>query len=347
MMSNKKKIISISIVGVLVALGIGLIVYNSLSNRLRYNKAGDVGNTTGNLHNGGEFCEYKGYVYFSNRADANSLYRMKADGTKVEKLHPDSVSYIQVINDYVYYVRTNDTSADVVLRGQPYGIFRMEIGEDKSEQIYNGMVLSMRMLGNYLYFKSYDEKSEDKIQLKKVKIDGTDLTTLSDEDYDPICVNNEDIYFTEVRNSHNLMRLDSTDDRIVTAAEGNFYMPTFIHGYMYFIDLDDDMKLKRVDLSTDEYEVMDEGKCINYNISEENDVIYYQLENEDDHKLCRMSLNGDNQVVVAAGNCMNIHITKNYTYYYKMTGVSVEDVTLYRVKTNGSSIQEVNFQKAD
>lgn len=344
-MENKKKIITISVIGAVVVLLIGLIVYNSISGRLRYNKAGDVGNTTGNLHNGGYFCEYKGYVYFSNKADGDSLYRMKSDGTEIEKLHSDRVSYIQVINDYIYYVRSNKTSAEVVLRGQPYGIFRLEIGDNKAEQIYNGVVLSMRMVGNYLYFQSYIEQNEDKLQLKKIKIDGTGLETLSDEDYAPICVNGEDIYFTEIRKSHNLMRLDTTNDRIVTAAEGNFYMPTFISGYMYFIDLDKDMKLTRVNLSTNEYVVLDEGKCINYNVSEENDVIYYQLENEDDHKLCRMKLNGDNKVVVTEGDCKEIHITKNYTYFYKITGISVDDVTLFRAKTNGSSIQEINFSK--
>ena len=149
-MMNKKKIIGITIGGLLLALFIGLIVYNSLSDRLRYNKEGDVGNTTGNLYNSGLFCEYEGYVYFSNKADDDSLYRMKSDGTNVEKIHPDSVSYIQVINDYIYYVRTNKNGEDVVLRGQPYGIFRLEIGEKKAEQIYNGLVLSMRML-EYLH----------------------------------------------------------------------------------------------------------------------------------------------------------------------------------------------------
>ena len=343
MTSKKKKIIVVSVISGVLALLVGLIIYNSFANKLRYNKDGDVGNTTGNLYNGGYFCEYKGYVYFSNKADSDSLYRMKLDGTAVEKLHPDSVSYIQVINDYVYYVRTNKTSEDVVLRGQPYGIFRLEIGEDKAEQIYNGLVLSMRMLGNYLYFQSYND--DDRIQLKKVKIDGTDLTIISDEEYEPICVNGEDIYFTEVKNSHNLMRMSTADDRIVTASEGNYYMPTFANGYMYYVDLANGMKLTMVNLSNNESYVLDEGKCINYNVSEENKVIYYQLENEDGHKLCRMKLSGENKVVVTEGDCMNIHITKNYTYFYKMTGVSVEDITLYRVKTNGSSIQEVNFSK--
>ena len=347
MRDNKKKIIGIIITCVVLSLFVGLIVYNALGNKLRYNEKGDVANTTGNLYNGGYFCEYKGYVYFANKADVNSLYRMKDDGTKVEKLHPDSVSHIQDINDYIYYVRSNETSADVVLRGQPYGIFRLEIGEEKAEQIYNGVVLSMRMLGNDIYFQSYTDKNEDKVQLKKIKIDGTGLETLSDEDYDPICVNGTDIYFTEVRNSHNLMRLDTNDDRIITASEGNYYMPTFVNGAMYYIDLTNGMQLTKVNLSNNESVVLDDGKCINYNVSEENNVIYYQLENEDVHQLCRMALSGDNKVVVADGDCMNIHITKNYTYFYKITGVSVEDVTLYRAKTNGASVQEVNFSKED
>lgn len=342
-MMNKKKIIGITIGGLLLALFIGLIVYNSLSDRLRYNKEGDVGNTTGNLYNSGLFCEYKGYVYFSNKADDDSLYRMKSDGTNVEKIHPDSVSYIQVINDYIYYVRTNKNGEDVVLRGQPYGIFRLEIGEKKAEQIYNGLVLSMRMLGNYLYFQAYDDKEH--IQLKKIKIDGKELKTISDEDYEPICVNGKDIYFTEVRNSHNLMRMDTKNDRIITASEGNYYKPTFVKGYMYYINLADGMKLTRVNLSNDTEVVLDEGKCINYNVNEEENVIYYQLENEDAHALCRMTLSGDKKVVVTEGDCMDIHITKNYTYFYKITGASVDSVTLYRVKTNGTSIQAVNFSQ--
>ena len=342
-MRNRKKIIGITIGCLLLALFIGFIIYNSLSGKLRYNKEGDVGNTTGNLYNGGLFCEYKGYVYFSNRADDNSLYRMKSDGTKVEKLHSDSVSYIQVINDYIYYVRTNDSGEDVVLKGQPYGIFRLEIGDNKAEQIYNGLVLSMRMLGNYLYFQSYENGVH--IQLKKIKIDGKELKLISDEDYEPICVNGTDIYFTEVKNSHNLMRMDTKNDRIMTASEGNYYKPTFVKGYMYYINLADGMKLTRVNLASDKEEVLDEGKCINYNVNEEENVIYYQLENEDAHSLCRMTLSGDKKVVITEGDCISIHITKNYTYFYKITGASVDDVTLYRVKTSGSSIQAVNFSR--
>lgn len=340
---NKRNAIIAWIVAIVLVTA--AIILGILNSRFRYNEDGATGNTTGNLYNGGTFCEYKNYVYFANPADDNSLYRMKSDGTGIEKLHTDSASYIQVVNDYIYYIRLNRTSADVVLKGNPYGIYRLEIGDDTAESVYNGLVKSMCLCGNYIYFQAYDD--ENLIQLKRVKIDGEELKTLTDKDYEPLAVWGTDIYFPEVEDGYNLKRIEVGTDNIETAQDGNFYMPAFIEGYMYYIDLDNDMKLTRISLSTNEKEILDEGRCINYNLSQENNVVYYQLENEDDHKLCRMQLDGDGKVTIAEGDCSGIHITENYTYYYKITGADVADKTLYRVLTNGDTIQEVNFEKAD
>ncbi|MBQ6814705.1 MAG: DUF5050 domain-containing protein [Lachnospiraceae bacterium] len=341
----KKKVIKISIGVAILAAIVAMMVIMTINNRFRYNEEGAVANTAGNLYNGGLFCEYEGYIYFSNSDDNNSLYRMKSDGTEPEKLHNDSVSYIQVINDYIYYVKANKVSADVTLRGQPYGIYRLEIGEEISESVYNGIVESMTMCGNYIYFQAYDDN--DLIQLKKVKVDGEEEKVISKGDFRLIAVSGKNIYFTDTETSNNLKRLETDTDRIATVYEGNYYMPTLTKEYMYYIDLGEDMKLKRISLTNNQVETMDDGRCINYNVSESENVIYYQLENKDDHKLCRMNLDSSNKVVVTEGDCCNIHITKNYTYFYKLTGVSVDDKTLYRVKTKGNVIQEVNFQVAD
>lgn len=342
---KKKKVIKIIVWVVALALIVTAIVLNIKSNKFRYNKEGETGNTTGNLYNGGTFCEYKGYVYFANPADDNSLYRMKSDGTKLEKLHTDAVSYIQVVNDYIYYIRFNKTSADIVLRGQPYGIFRLEIGDDKAYSVYNGLVKSMCLCGNYIYFQAYDD--QNLIQLKKVKVDGEETEILSDKDYAPLSVWNNEIYFPGVDGEYSLKRLEVEDDSIGTVVEGNYYMPIFIEGYMYYIDLDNDMKLTRISLVTNQTEILDEGRCVNYNLSEKNNIIYYQLENENDHKLCRMSLDGQGKVTVTEGDCVNINITEKYTYFCMLSGIGAEIKTLYRVDNNGSTIQQVNFEKAD
>ena len=340
---NKGKIIGISVAVLVIGAIITAIVWNYIDGRFRYNEEGDIGNSTGNLYNDGLFCEYDGYVYFANPEDENSLYRMKTDGTNIEKLHSDTVSYIQVMNDYIYYVRRNHIDEDVVIHGALYGIYRLEIGETVPECIYNGIVENMVICGNHIYFSSYDDKNL--IQLKSIKVDGEELTHISDLDYRPIAVEGNTYYFPNVEDNHNLMYIEAGSKDISTSSEGNFYMPSFTKGYVYYIDLDNDMKLTRVSLKDNQAEILDEGRCVNYNVSEENDIIYYQLENGDEHKLNCMKMNGSDKKTVAEGNFCNIHITEKYTYYYKI--VSADSKELYRADNSSYVTQQVNFQKVD
>ncbi len=336
---NKGKIIGAT-VGVLIAAAIvTAIVINIINGQFRYNEEGQTGNSTGNLYNKGLFCEYKGYVYFANPEDENSLYRMKSDGTDIEKLHSDTVSYIQVMNDYIYYIRRNHADEDAVIRGTLYGIYRLEIGEDIPERVYSGIVETMVICGNYIYFTAYDDVNL--IQLKCIKVDGEELKEVSNLDYMPIAVWDNTYYFPNVEENHNLMYIEAGKTDIYTSSYGNFYMPTFTKNYIYYIDLDNDMKLTRVSLRANKTEVLDEGKCINYNLSESEDLIYYQIENEDEHKLCCMKLNGSDKKVVAEGNYTKIHITEKYTYYYKI--ISADSEELYRVDNDNYTIQMISF----
>lgn len=337
------KIIGISVTIVAFVAIIAFGIWNYYDSQFRYNEEGDTGNTTGNLYNEGLFCEYEGYVYFANPQDENSIYRMKADGTEVEKLHSDSASYIQVMNDYIYYIRRNPISEDTVLHGTLYGLCRLEIDEDTTEVLYNGIVETMVICGNYIYFTSYDDTNL--IQLKSIKVDGEELTEVSDLDYMPIAVAGNTYYFPNVEDNHNLMYVKAGSTSISTSSEGNFYMPSFTKGFIYYIDLDNDMKLTRVSLKTNEAEVLDEGRCINYNVSEENDIIYYQLENDDDHRLSCMKMDGSHKKTVAEGNFCNIHITKKYTYYYKI--VSADTKELYRADNDSYVTQLINFETVD
>ncbi len=50
---------------------------------------------------------YDGFVYFANPNDEGRLYRMKEDGSGMEKIGKDSVSCLNICNGYVYYIRDN------------------------------------------------------------------------------------------------------------------------------------------------------------------------------------------------------------------------------------------------
>ena len=341
-MSKKKKIrniiIGVAVVAVIIAV-IVLVVINNNNNKFNYNEEGATGNTTGNLYNGGTFCQYEERIYFANPADNNYLYSMKTDGTDVRKIYEDTVSCIQIIDGYIYYIRTNQVSTDVVIHGSLYGIFRLKIGGDKPLMLYEGIVESMVVCGNYIYFSSYDH--EELLQFKKVKVDGKELALVSEEDFSALAAWNNEVYFTGVDKDHNLMYVISGQDVVHTSSVGNYYMPSFSDGYFYYIDLDNDMKLMRMSLATNEKTVLDEGRCINYNVSSEYGVIYYQLEDAGAHRLRRMDIYGTNKTTIAEGDYGDIHITEKYTYYNKI--VSVDYKQLYCVDTNGNVTREVKF----
>ncbi len=336
---STRKIIGLCITAV-AFIGIVVAIVITVNNgKFRYHEAGAVGNTTGNLYNDGLFCEYKGYVYFANPQDEYSLYRMKSDGTEVEKLHDNTVSYIQVVNDYIYYARRNEVDRNTIFRNMMYGIYRLEIGDTSPEQLYNGILENMVICGNYIYFSAYDDINLT--QLKCIKVDGEGLKTISDLDYRPIAVVGETYYFPNVEDNGNLMYIDAGSDEINKSSDGNFYMPIFTDGFLFYIDLDNDMKLTRVSLKTNEFKVLDEGRCINFNVDENNNLVYYQLENEEEHMLCRISMSGKDKQIIAEGNFANIHITEKYTYYYKI--ISANSKELYRVDNKGNSSQLVTF----
>ena len=108
----KRKIIAIFsvifIILVLVCTGIVM----QLNKRIVQNPEGTVGNTAGNLYNGGLFCEDDGYVYFSNPYDNYALYRMKPNETELEKLIGTETGSINAAGKYIYFYQKGSGSGE-------------------------------------------------------------------------------------------------------------------------------------------------------------------------------------------------------------------------------------------
>lgn len=327
MSSKLKGIIAVIVIGVVL-----FIIYYFTSSHMEYNDDYATGNTTGNLYNGGLFCEYEGEVYFSNPNDKGSLYRMNMDGTEFEKLYDDTSSYINIYNDYIYYKKFNTgDNEDMLFSRTFYGICRMGVNGSKSEVIHQGMIDSMVLLGNYIYYKYYD--NTDLYSLHKVKIDGEEDIKISDEDYAPMAISGQKIYFTNVVDNHNLMMLNAQTDSISTVATGNYYLPDIYNGYLYYIDMGNGRKLSRMNMSDMSVEILSDDKVINYNLSGKYGVLYYQAENTvAEHLLCRIDPDGGNRLIISTGDFSNISITKKYTYFYMLSG---SDKTLMRTVTTG------------
>ena len=97
-MNKKTKQILIIFITLLVVAILGVLALNA--NKVKLNKTNVVGNTAGNLNNGGLFCEQNGLVYFSNPYDGGALYSMKPDGSDIKRNLSAKVKFISAESNH-------------------------------------------------------------------------------------------------------------------------------------------------------------------------------------------------------------------------------------------------------
>ena len=166
-MKKASRIITIIVIAAVI-VGIGVASY--MSSKVKYNDDSYLGNTSGNLMNKGLFAEHNGKIYFSNPYDGDKLYSMNSDCTNIKKLSDDSVSYINVTDNYIFYVRNNfdKDNAGMIFRGQLYGVIRSKLNGKNAKALTVDVISTMALIGNRVYYGSYDN---GKIQTMYTTID--------------------------------------------------------------------------------------------------------------------------------------------------------------------------------
>lgn len=327
-----KKVIPISIVSVIAIVIAVLVIISYRNSRIVYNNDNAVGNTAGNLNNGGLFCEYNGRIYFANPYDDNKLYVMDSDCSNAKKLNDDSVASLNVCGNYIYYVKNNfkQSTIGTIFRGQLFGVYRCNLDGSSPKTLYNQISGIIALCGNSLYYQHYSDTTP--LAFHKIDIAGKEDTKISDTPYSPACVQNGTIYFSDPDGKHNILRFDTESGNTSVLYDCNSYLADVENGYAYYIDLSKNYSLVRLNLSNKTVELLygrTGNKVINYNLY--GNKIFFQVEGDPSVTgLYRMNIDGTQIESIAMGNITNIHCTSRYTFfqYYENQGI------LYRVNTS-------------
>lgn len=327
MTAKQKNILAISITFVII---FALILVVLLSGHIALNDDSTVGNTPGNLNNGGYFCESGGRVYFANAYDGYSLYSMNSDETDVKKIHGGSSSYINAGGDYLYYVMANSGGGSDLgsVRGS-YGIYRSKLNGKGSTGLDRCHVTAMQLCGNYLYYQKLDPKSS--ISLEKIKINKKDKQTVNPNAIiNPNCYVDGTIYYNGTDQDHYLYALDTATDSSRVVWQGNIWNPVYQNGYVYFMDVENNYRLCRYSMYDDLVEVLTNDRIDMFNVYD--NYIYYQVSSESAPALKRMFADGSSQELVREGVYQNINITSEYVYFNAFD----EPVPVYKTSTYGA-----------
>ena len=311
----KRKVITILSILCIAALCVGTAVAISSSHKIKLNPDYVVGNTAGNLYNGGTFCEDDEYVYFSNAYDNGALYRMRPDESDMKKLVSTQVSSINSGGDYLYYYQQSIGSGE----GFGYmfnatGIYRVSKKNPAKntclDKIYGSNVV---LSGNSLY---YNISAENGTFLMAKSTDGKSSQTILTNPILPACVDNNTLYYQNTKTDLHLMAVNTLTNQVFQVSSEDIYT-------LYGIDIHNNYALIRMDLTTGEKTTLDDTRTDMLNASPQ--YIYYQTSG-DTPQFKRISKDGSYMEVIADGAYNTIQTTSKYVYFLKFAFLSTESL---------------------
>ncbi len=272
------------------------------------------GNTGGNLYNGGMFCEKNGIVYFANPNDSYRLYSMSVFGGDSQKLCEDSVAYINVDDNYIYYTRRSNSDADDDFMGitslYSYALCRVDLDGKNQVMLDKDPCMYACLVGDYIYYLHYD--TENSTDVYRIGIDGENKekvssgTSLTCSAYDSV------LYYNGTERDHNLYSINADTGALSMIYEGNAWQPTYANGYLYFLNLSDDYSLCRIDLTNYEAVTLIDESIQAFNIY--GNTVYYQTMSGD-VGLYAYDMTSNESTLVYSGNCCDINVTSSYLYF--------------------------------
>ncbi len=330
-MKKLKPLFIVLAVGIVLAAGI-LLGYFSRE-RIEDYPPGTLGNTAGNINNGGYFCESDGVVYFANFYDNGTLYRMNADETEFVKLNNQTVRYLNVTGEHLYYYQAdNRNGSDLGSVIKSTGLYRCSTTGKNLTCLQRGTIDTLLVNGNSVYFVYYNEAN--RFGLYRIATSGGEATQITDYLANPACGNGADIYFHGVTEDHNLYRLDTADDSITRIWDGSLWNPVYADGYVYFMDLSRHYALSRLNLATGEAEPLTSERTDFFNVCA--DYIFYQTSDTDTPALKRINKDGTGETVLAEGVYHNLCVTSQYLYFTAYGA----DTPMYHCPIYSDNVQE-------
>ena len=318
-------------------LGMGIIlIYNS--GRTYWNDDNEIGNTSGNIYNGGLFCEQGNRIFFSNDAADGSLYVMDSDLSDMKLVYDDKAVFINADDNYLYYVRANNTrenQVNSVLMFFNTGVYRLK-HNGKGLKAFTGNPSAYLMLhGNNIYFQRYDVNVG--LFLYKYQIDVKMDRLLLEDAVIPTTVMDNALIYNGFSMDHNINALDLSSFTFHPKFEGNYYYPIFNGNDIYYLNMDDNYKIYRMNNDGTDPTLIVNERCSTYNITEDGKYLFYQVDNGKKNRICRMNLETLVDETLLEGNYKQIHITSNYVFFkdfdntntYVMDPDGIADVSIF------------------
>lgn len=251
------------------------------------------GNTTGNIGNMGIMVQNGEWVYTNTLDRARKIYKMRT-GTEWIVVSYDSASYLNVVDDWVYYQNAADN----------YSIYKVRTDGTKRTKLNDDISYDINVVGSWIYYSN----RSDEHRVYKIRIDGTERTKMNSERSVNVVAVEGWVYYS----SSGLvkMRTNGTDRTVVTAdacwhinviGDWIYYQGTLNGNRIYKIKTDG---TGRTALNKDS----------SYFINVSGDWVYYQ-NGSDENSLYRMLTDGTERTQLTTDQVFFINVAGDWVFY--------------------------------
>lgn len=319
--------------GIIILCTVGILAGASAiikkSKEIPPNSADVIGNTVGNLYNGGYFCEKGDYVYFSNPYDNYALYRMRPDETEMERLLTTKTKCINIDDHYIFYYRFGSGDGE----GLGYlidssGVYRADVKDGQNAVCLDKVnVEGLLLLGNSIY---YDANDDTEIVLKKMDITTKEQEIAIPYKVVPSCGHKSSLYFADTLTDMNLKAYNPASGQVSTVFPSDVYQPIMSGNTIFYIDVHNGYALTSFDMATSVKTVLDTTRTDLFNVSK--NYVYYQTSGKNP-QLKRVARDGSSMSVIKDGAFNSIQITSRYVYFKEFNC----ELPVYKMEVDGST----------
>ncbi len=281
----------------LAAIGLLLIAAYAIYEQRAHQStdSADIGNTVGNIANGGFVLQMNDKIFYLNWQDENRLYSMNLDGSERKQLTKESVDTMNGLDGWIYYTNFSDQSK----------LYKIRADGAKRSCIYPWQVDALNICGEWLYFTNLS----DLRQIYKLKTDGSHETQLNQDESRNVLVAAGWIYYNNSTDADCLyrIRLDGKErTKLTDFNPGIFWLEG---NQVYFCNAADDGKLYTMSVEGKEIRLFSAEQAGYLNFDQE---YFYYTNLKTGGQLYRMGKEGGNPEKLSDLLPFTISLTQDY-----------------------------------
>jgi hypothetical protein len=170
------------------------------------------------------------YIYYTSLTNGSKLYRIKTDGTGIRMLSENGVSDVHVVDKWIYFINEGEGE---------YKICKMKTNGSELSEISSRSVSALFFVDDTIYYRQreYDGKL-NKYRLCRMNSDGTNKTKILDEDIRYFRISGDWIYYVD-KDNYNIykVRLDGSEKTKINADKSSYI--NVVGEWIYYVNYGD------------------------------------------------------------------------------------------------------------